>query len=994
MKIDGWSIDAFGPIQDWTVEDLADHGTVIVLGDNETGKSALFEFLTTTLFGFSPATSDTHPYRPWDGRFPAGSVRARLRDGRDLRISRRLTSRPQGVVEIDGREAEIANRPVEWVGNLGRAVFTNIHALTQNEALRLDARAWQQVEDRVLGGASFDFLHPAREVVDTLDERRLQLWRPDRRGRPRERALRERLRALRQELTPAAERRGQIENIDARLAEIEAKMDAWRDGPDGLQTIEVALDRDVQLTPILRRAQRRQELAAQATKLAPSNEFPVDPRADRDGMRHEITALDDEIGKLNQQVEDAAATQDLSERTRALLTRRGEIEALFGDRSLHVEDGDRLRRMDRELERVSGRLQDMTSRVLERPLDADARNTLLEPAGAELRGRFDAWTAAEHVQAARAEDLRRTERTLARLVADVPEDAAEIDLPALDTRLRDLRDLEREEAIAARGPIAAAGPPHWALALIAAAGLALAVTGLLVNEAIGSALLGVGALAAGGAGLALVRGLVRTPAVEGASPALRSRLGLKAGDDLAEALRGAQAQRDDAVGTHDLLQRIEAARRNEQDARDDLADAQTLADPARAAFFAMLPGVPVAPVHRERPAASFLQDLENARQALGRQAEINEDRVEVARRVATWREQVDAVGAHVSANWPDEPLEAIAVAQRELAEAVRVGDLAQAAMESLPDLREALERAQTARAEVDTRLERLDARLRSLDSTGADAETGLQRLEDSRAALAERERVRLDLDRESPGWPERLREAERLQAEGVAVDLGSEERVKLRARAEEIRAHIEALVDERARLSSERQILVQAAGPAHVQGAIEEAQADLDDTRRAHDRLALLSAAVREAERRYREKHQSPLLAAAGAHLAHITAGRYDLLTVDETGGDGVRLRVRRRGEDFPLVVAHPLSRGTLQQIYLALRLAMVDEVEAGEPLPVFLDEMFVNWDRRRTAGGVEVLRDLGPDRQAFLFTADPDWAERARAQVNARIVETPAREG
>ena len=68
----------------------------------------------------------------------------------------------------------------------------------------------------------------------------------------------------------------------------------------------------------------------------------------------------------------------------------------------------------------------------------------------------------------------------------------------------------------------------------------------------------------------------------------------------------------------------------------------------------------------------------------------------------------------------------------------------------------------------------------------------------------------------------------------------------------------------------------------------------------------------------------------------------------------------------------------------------MVDEVEAGEPLPVFLDERFVNWDPHRTAGGVEVLRDLGPDRQAFLFTADPDWAERACARINARVVETP----
>ncbi len=79
MRLDGWEIDAFGPISGWTQHGLADQGVVVIAGDNETGKSALFEFLTTALFGFVPATAVNHPYRPWDGRFPGGALLAKPR---------------------------------------------------------------------------------------------------------------------------------------------------------------------------------------------------------------------------------------------------------------------------------------------------------------------------------------------------------------------------------------------------------------------------------------------------------------------------------------------------------------------------------------------------------------------------------------------------------------------------------------------------------------------------------------------------------------------------------------------------------------------------------------------------------------------------------------------------------------------------------------------------------------------------------------------------
>ena len=200
------------------------------------------------------------------------------------------------------------------------------------------------------------------------------------------------------------------------------------------------------------------------------------------------------------------------------------------------------------------------------------------------------------------------------------------------------------------------------------------------------------------------------------------------------------------------------------------------------------------------------------------------------------------------------------------------------------------------------------------------------------------------------------------------------------------------LIEERGGLVRDVAAMEASPGPAHVQGAIEQAQAELEDVHRAHDRLALLAAAVAAAERAYRDEHQSPLLGTASGYLAGITNGRYDRLIADDTAGDGATLHVRRSGEDFPVAVGHPLSRGTLQQIYLALRLAMVDQVEGAdaERLPLFMDEMFVNWDPSRTDRGMAVLREIGQSRQVFLFTADPAWAERTSAQADAIVVTTP----
>lgn len=997
MRIDGWEIDAFGPISGWTAHGLAEHGVVVVAGDNETGKSALFEFLTTSLFGFAPATAASHPYSPWAGGFPGGALLANLGDGRRVRLARRLTSRPQGTIEVDGRPHDLANRPVAWVGGLARAIFTNLHAVTQEDALGMDPRTWQSVEDRVLGGSSFDFLLPAREVVQQLDQDRQALWRPDRRGRPRAVEIRERLSALREDLRPASGRREEIEAKQARLAEIAERLEAIERGPRGLQAIEVMLERDATLAPIVRSARRAAALDAAAAALVADDDFDPDPRAERTGLLDAVTSGERRIGEIDDEIEQWAETLEIGPVHQAALDRRDQIVELQAEIPLHVEDQKRVEQMSSELQRESGGFAQVAERVLDRDLDAEALATLRSLRIAESRGRFEAWTLAAADVDRRAAFRRRAAETAERAqrereaLGDVP------DTSQAHTRVQDLLELDRAEAVAGSG--GQTSLPMWRALispLVALAGIASIVVGVVVGDAI---VAGVGASLTAGAAWDVTMTVMMRRRVGGrlvAAGALRKRVGLAPGVRAADALNEAMRQRDAARRAADIDQRLAEAKATIEDATGREAEAKQAAISARDAWLELLPGISIAPVQLERPRETLLRDVEELRASLSRTHALDEDRAIVRERVDQRLSRLQSLRDGLGLDPAADVVPAVAELGRKLAAAETAKTDSEAADAAIAKLRDERRQVGDARDAADGELGQLDARLARLDVAAGDPEVGLERLEEARASRAEAERARGDLDREAPNWRERVAEADRLEAQGEDIALSDDRRVELRRRGAELQEEANALRDERGGLVRDVAAMETLPGPAHVQGAIEEAQAELDETHRAHDRLALLAAAISAAERAYRDAHQSPLLEAASAYLASITDGRYDRLIADDSTGEGVRLHVRRRGEDFPVVVGHPLSRGTLQQIYLALRLAMVDQVEGedAERLPLFMDEMFVNWDPSRTGRGMAVLREIGRTRQVFLFTADPSWAERTSAQADAVVVATPGLAG
>ena len=134
------------------------------------------------------------------------------------------------------------------------------------------------------------------------------------------------------------------------------------------------------------------------------------------------------------------------------------------------------------------------------------------------------------------------------------------------------------------------------------------------------------------------------------------------------------------------------------------------------------------------------------------------------------------------------------------------------------------------------------------------------------------------------------------------------------------------------------------------------------------------------------EEHQPDVMRRAGDHLARLTSGRYTRIAVDDAG-DGNRFILMGPGLPGPIQLASPISTGTLEQAYLSLRLAIVDHLDQGlERLPLFVDELFVNWDERRRRQGLEILKAVAGERQLFTFTCHTPVARELEAG-GARVV-------
>lgn len=118
--------------------------------------------------------------------------------------------------------------------------------------------------------------------------------------------------------------------------------------------------------------------------------------------------------------------------------------------------------------------------------------------------------------------------------------------------------------------------------------------------------------------------------------------------------------------------------------------------------------------------------------------------------------------------------------------------------------------------------------------------------------------------------------------------------------------------------------------------------------------------------RSYETDRQPETLAEASGYLQRLTQGKYTRIW---TPFGESKLCVDDRSEQaLPIEV---LSRGTREQVFLSLRLALTAAYgRRGARLPLVLDDVFVNFDAERARAAAETIRDFATaGHQVLIFT-------------------------
>ena len=150
--------------------------------------------------------------------------------------------------------------------------------------------------------------------------------------------------------------------------------------------------------------------------------------------------------------------------------------------------------------------------------------------------------------------------------------------------------------------------------------------------------------------------------------------------------------------------------------------------------------------------------------------------------------------------------------------------------------------------------------------------------------------------------------------------------------------------------------------PAILSARLEQVEKELERRRREYQAISIAMETLQQANAQLQQRFSPQLNRAAGALLKRLTGGKYHALSLDK------ELEASASGErDVLPHSALYLSKGTVDQIYLAVRLAVCDLCFPDAPL--VLDEALAAFDDVRAKRALELLQELAEQRQILLFS-------------------------
>ncbi|MBQ9789867.1 MAG: AAA family ATPase [Lentisphaeria bacterium] len=121
---------------------------------------------------------------------------------------------------------------------------------------------------------------------------------------------------------------------------------------------------------------------------------------------------------------------------------------------------------------------------------------------------------------------------------------------------------------------------------------------------------------------------------------------------------------------------------------------------------------------------------------------------------------------------------------------------------------------------------------------------------------------------------------------------------------------------------------------------------------------------IREGIEKFEKEHQGEIITKAAEYFAGISGNRYVRIKKSLANGEIICVTKDNYERKLP-----ELSTGSREQLLLAMRLSLIDYIEKSfEPLPLILDDVFVNFDYQRRDRMTEIVKNFAKNRQVLLF--------------------------
>jgi uncharacterized protein YhaN len=166
------------------------------------------------------------------------------------------------------------------------------------------------------------------------------------------------------------------------------------------------------------------------------------------------------------------------------------------------------------------------------------------------------------------------------------------------------------------------------------------------------------------------------------------------------------------------------------------------------------------------------------------------------------------------------------------------------------------------------------------------------------------------------------------------------------------------------------------------QGDLENKIQKLRDCTKEWAAAKLALGMLESAKKIYEKNRQPEVLKSAEAVFSEITGGKYPViikpLDEDEVFIQNVRGAQKKVSQT---------SRGTREQLYLSMRLGLIEEYESrSESLPIVMDDVLVNFDDSRKAKVIATLAHFSKSRQIIVLTCHRASLEAYMKAEAARI--------